>query len=250
MRRSLLTAALLAGSAATLTLAVPASAGGSTISGDVLGSDGRVVDVFMGIDLQDSAGRALNANGCLRSACGGSGYALTMRLNAGLGAAGSADRTGWTTSWSASVPSNAAKVFVETYPRNAGAYGVTNDIRYGRALRRLSVAGSLAGVHMRLPLQCAAGGGTGFIGGATTVSGVRAQVARVSAFSIGADNNVARPILGFNIGTSATNGSFRIPSLAPGTKYRVFAVRSAGGPTRTVDVTVGRCAGSSANLAF
>ena len=248
MRRLL---GLLVAALALAGVLVPAaSAGTVTASGDILGSDGRAVDAFLGIDLQDAAGRALNADGCLRSSCGGSGYAITMRLNAGLAATGSADRTGWETHWTAAIPSNAAKVFVEAYPRNAGAYGVTNDVRYGRALRRLAAPAALANAHLRLPLQCAAGGGTGVITGATTIGGVRHQVTRVSAFSIGADNNVASPILGFNIGTSAANGTFRIPSLAAGTRYRVFAVRSAGGPTKTVDAVVGRCAATATSLAF
>jgi hypothetical protein len=240
--------ALLAGiaGAAGIVTASPASAATRTVTGDVLGSDGRAVDVFIGIDLQDASGRVLKADGTRSSG----GYALTMRLNQDLGAAGSANRAGWVTRWSATVPSNAAKMFVEVYPRNSGQYGVTNDVRYGRNLRRFSVGSSLSNVHLRLPLQCAAGGGTGYVAGVTTVGGVRRQVSRVSAFSIGADNNAMNPILGFNIGRSASNGSFRVPSLAPGTKYRVFAVRSAGGPQKSVDVVVGRCAGSTANIAF
>ena len=238
--------ALLAGLVA---LATPAAAATKTVTGHVLGSDGRAVDVFIGIDLQDSSGRVLDKNGCLRTSCGGSGYAITMRINQDLGAEGSADRSGWVTRWSATVPSNAAKMFIEVYPRNAGQYGVTNDVRYGRNLRRFGVPYSLSNVHLRLPLQCAKGGGTGYVAGYTTIGGVRKQVSRVSAFSIGADNNAMNPILGFNIGTSSSNGSFKIPSLAPGTKYRVFA-RTSSGVQKYKDVVVGRCAGSATSFAF
>ena len=145
--------ALLAGLVA---VATPASAASKTVTGDILGSDGRAVDAFIGIDLQDSAGRALTASG----ATGASGYAITMRINQDLDATGSADRTGWTTRWAATVPSNAVKMFVEVYPRNKGQYGTTNDVRYGRNLRRFGVPYNLSNVHLRLPLQCAAGGGT------------------------------------------------------------------------------------------
>jgi hypothetical protein len=236
--------ALLAGLVA---VATPASAATKTVTGDILGSDFRAVDAFIGIDLQDSSGRVLKADGSPSTG----GYAITMRINQDLGAAGSADRTGWVTRWSATLPSNAVKMFVEVYPRNAGQYGVTNDVRYGRNLRRFGVPYSLSNVHLRLPLQCAKGGGTGYVAGYTTIGGVRKQVSRVSAFSIGADNNAMNPILGFNIGTSASNGTFRIPSLAPGSKYRVFAVRSSGTPRQKyVDVVVGRCATTSTHISF
>src|SRR3712207_4519963 len=94
--------ALLAGLVA---VATPAAAATKTVSGDVLGSDGRAVDVFIGIDLQDSAGRVLKADGTRSTG----GYAITMRINQDLDAAGSADRTGWVTRWSATVPANAVK---------------------------------------------------------------------------------------------------------------------------------------------
>ncbi|MCU1674022.1 MAG: hypothetical protein JWN77_2135 [Frankiales bacterium] len=243
MRRALLACfVVLAG----LTAVPSASAATKTVSGDVLGSDFRAVDVFIGIDLQDASGRHLTSDGSPSAG----GYSITMRINQDLGAEGSPDRAAWKTGWSATVPSNTAKMFVEVYPRNAGQYGTTNDVRYGRNMRRFSVPGSLTNVHLRLPLQCAKGGGTGSITGYTTVGGVRKQVYRVSAFSIGADNNAMNPILGFNIGTSASNGSFRVPSLAPGTKYRLFAVKAQGGTQKSTDVTVGRCASTSASIAF
>ena len=243
MRRALLACfVVLAG----LTAVPSASAATKTVSGDVLGSDFRAVDVFIGIDLQDASGRHIKADGSPSAG----GYSITMRINQDLGAEGSTDRAAWQTGWRAVVPGNTAKMFVEVYPRNAGQYGVTNDVRYGRNMRRFNVPGSLTNVHLRLPLQCAKGGGTGYITGYTTVGGVRKQVYRVSAFSIGADNNAMNPILGFNIGSSASNGSFRVPSLAPGTKYRLFAVKTQGGTQKYKDVTVGRCAGTSTSIAF
>jgi hypothetical protein len=243
------TVALVAGLAGTLPVAAPAQAAATrTVKASLLGSDGRAVGVFIGVDLQDAAGRAIDANGCLHSRCGTSGYAKTLRLNPDLDAAGSVSRAGQATTFSLSVPANAAKVFIEAYPRNKGQHGVTNDTRYGRALRRLAMpyAGT---ANLRLPLQCSAGGGTGALAGYTTVGGVRTQVDRISAFSIGADNNTANPILGFNIGTSASNGSFRIPSLAPGTKYRVFTKRTASSAPKSQDVVVGRCRTTTVNVA-
>ena len=235
--------------ASLVALATPAQAATKTVTGDVLGSDFRAVDVFIGIDLHDSQGRVIDKNGCLKTQCGLSSYAITMRINQDLGAEGSTDRSKWVTRWSATLPANAAKMFIEAYPRNAGQYGTTNDVRYGRSLRRFGVPYNLSNVHIRLPLQCSQGGGTGVVTGVTTVGGVRKQVARVSAFSIGTDNNAMNPILGFNIGTSASNGSFRIPSLAPGTKYRVFA-RTSSGVQKYRDVVVGRCATTTTSIAL
>lgn len=242
MRRVLL-AVLVLLSALTV---LPAQAATKSVSGDVLSIDGRAVDVFIGIDLQDSAGHALKADGTASTG----GYAITMRINPSLGAEGSATRTGYATTWHATIPANAVKMYVETYPRNSGTYGTTNDVRYGRALRRFSVGGSLSNVHIRLPLQCAKGGNTGSISGASSIGGVRKQIYRVSAFSIGADNNAAKPILGFNIGTTASNGTFTIPSLAPGTKYRVYAAKTSSGPNKSADVVVNSCARTALNFAF
>lgn len=247
MRRPFAAVAALALLAGLVTLATPSVAASKTISGTVLGSDGRAVDVFMGFELRDASGRNIKADG---SPVTQPGYVITKRINQDLGAEGSADRTGWVVRWSVTLPSNAAMMFIETYPRNAGQFGATNDIRYGRTLRRFNTPGSISNVTVRLPLQCAKGGGTGVITGTTKVGGVARQVNRVSAFSIGADNNAANPILGFNIGTSATNGSFRIPSLAPGTKYRVFARVGSTGTPKSMDVVVGRCAASRVNFSF
>lgn len=247
MRRTAALLSALALLAGLVAAATPAAAATKTITGDVLGSDGRAVDVFMGFELRDSSGRNIKADGTPVTQ---GGYVITMRINQELGAEGSADRTGWVTRWSVTLPSNAAQMFIETYPRNKGQYGVTNDIRYGRTLRRFNTPGSLSNVHVRLPLQCSQGGGTGVIVGTTRVGGVAKQINRVSAFSIGADNNGANPILGFNIGTSSSNGSFRIPSLAPGTKYRVFARQGSTGTPKSADVVVGRCATSRLNFSF
>lgn len=213
----------------------------------MVGADGRAVDVFMGIELKDAAGRNIKLDG--RPVTQG-GYVATLRVNQDLDALGSEDVDEWETSWSLTVPANAQMMFLEVYPRNAGKYGTTNDIRYGRVLRRFRVATSLDDVHVELPVRCSQGGNTGTIAGVTKVGGVPRQVSRISAFSLGADNNDANPILGFSIGTSNANGSFKLSGLAPGTKYRVFAVARPGVPQKTADVTVRSCATSTVNFAF
>jgi hypothetical protein len=243
MRRVVLAClVLLAG----LTAVPSASAASKTVSGDILGSDLRAVDVFIGIDLNDSAGRPLKADGSISSG----GYAITMRINQDLDATGSTDRAAWTTRWAATVPSNTAKMYVEVYPRAKGQYGATDLRRYGRSLRRFGVASSLTNVHLRMPVQCSQGGGTGSISGVTTIGGVRKQANYVSAFSIGADNNAMNPILGWNIGSTASNGTFSISALAPNTKYRVFMKKTSTSAPVAKDVVVGRCANSTLNFAL
>ncbi len=244
MRRA---SALLAALAALglIAAAAPATAATKTVSGDIIGSDLKTaVDVFMGFELVDSAGRNLKADGSLATA---PGYAITLRLNQDLSASGAPRSSAHTERWAVTLPANTVKMYIEAYPRNAGQYGTTNDVRFGRVLRRFATAGSLTNVHLRMPLQCKQGGGTGVISGSTRVGGVVKQVNRISAFSISPDNNAANPILGFNIGTSASNGTFTIPSLAPG-KYRIFAKRTSSAKPTTTDVNVGRCATTRVNV--
>ncbi len=246
MRRTAAAGSALCLLAGLVAVAVPASAASKTVSGDVIGSDLKTaVDVFLGFELVDASGHNLKADG---SRATQPGYVITQRLNQDLGAAGAPRSAQHAERWAVTIPSNAVKMYVEAYPRNAGQYGTTNDVRYGRALRRFNTPGSLTNVHLRMPLQCAQQGGTGVITGTTRVAGVAKQINRISAFSLNADNNAANPILGFNIGTSASNGSFTIPSLAPG-KYRIFAKRTSttAQPT-TTDVTVGRCATSRVSV--
>lgn len=228
-------------------LALPsASAAGRTVSGDVVGTDFRAVDVLLGFEFKDSSGRALEADGSPSTG----GYAVTQRINQDLGAEGDPDRASWNTSWKVTVPSNAATMYVEAYPKAAGQYGATDTRRYGRSLRRFTVPVSRSNVHIRMPRQCSAGGGTGFITGATTVGGARTQMNYVSAFSIGRDNNEMKPILGFGIGTTASNGTYRVAGLAPGSTYRIFLKRTASSKPVSKDVVVNNCAGSTANFAF
>src|SRR3954462_1720170 len=111
MRRAPAALAVFALLAGLVSLATPAQAATRVVSGTILGSDGRAVDVFIGFDLKDSSGRTIDKNGCLATRCGLHGYGITKRLNGTLAATGSASRTGYATAWSITVPSNTAHMF-------------------------------------------------------------------------------------------------------------------------------------------
>ena len=80
MRRLFAALATLGLSAGLLTLAPPAEAA-RVVTGTILGSDGRAVDVFIGFDLKNSSGQTIDKNGCLATRCGLHGYGITLRLN-------------------------------------------------------------------------------------------------------------------------------------------------------------------------
>jgi len=250
MRRRLPAAlACLAVLGGLLAAAAPAQAAGRTVTGTILGSDGRAVDAFLGFDLKDSSGRTIDKNGCLATRCGLHGYGITLRVNANLGADGAADRTGWATTWSTPVPANTASIYLEVYPFAAGRYGHTDESRYGHSYRRNLRIPYGARINLRLPQVCATGGTTGSIGGPATLGGAATTLKRVGAWSLAADNNGPTPVLGWNIGT-ATNGSYMIGSLAAGQKYQVIATASNGQVKRYYQVAVASCRTTTKGVAF
>ena len=238
--------ALLAGLVA---VATPAQAATRAVTGTILGSDGRAVDAFLGFDLKDSSGRTIDKNGCLATRCGLHGYGITLRLNGGLPADGSANRTGWATGWTIQVPTNTARMFVEVYPFSAGTYGHTDERRYGHSYRRNIAIPYPVRINLRLPLICAAGGTTGTISGRATMGGAATTLKRIGAWSLAADNNGPTPILGWTIGTTGS-GTFSLPNLAGGQKYQVIATASDGRVKRYYDVAVNSCRTTTLGVAF
>ncbi|HVE73938.1 MAG TPA: hypothetical protein VNA30_02440 [Mycobacteriales bacterium] len=230
----------------TLLIAGPVHAA-TTLTGTIFGSDGRAVDVFVGFDLKDARGRTLNSDGSLRTA---TGYGITQRINTELGAEGSTDTRKWATTWSQQVPSNAVRVFIEVYPFSAGRYGKTDESRYGHSYRRNLPVPYGARINLRVPLICAKGGTTGYVNGYATVGGQRQQLKRVAAWSLAADNNGPSPILGWNIGTTASNGYWKLPNLPSGQKYQVLATAQDGRVKRVYDVPVHACRGTYLGVAF
>lgn len=220
------------------------------LSGTIQGSDGRAVDALIGIDLHDARGRQIDRRGCVKSAaCPVNGYAMSLRVNPDLDAEGSTDLRRWTTRWSVQVPANTASVYLEVYPQAAHLKG-TDESRYGSAMRHDVAVPTSGPVNVRLPLdRCDLGGTTGTIEGTTTKGGKRVSVRRVVAWSLAADNNLAKPIIGWNIELPGPNGTYRIPNLASGQKYQVWVTTTAG-LRKTFGVPVEPCATTRLDLRF
>lgn len=262
-----LTAALLAcASVLALAGAAPAgaAAGDKTLSGTVLGVDGRAVSALIGFDLRDSQGRTLGASGCVRSpSCPVDGYAVTRRVNFELGATGSRDTRSHDTAWSVSLPAETARVYVEVHPQGA-RYAGADSARYGASFRRnLPVPYPPGRVALRLPLVCKpadGGSGTaGYVNGyAKDRDGKRLPLSRITAFSMEPDSNALRPLLGVGVGRVEPNGYFRIDDLvsdvAPGQRagqrYQLIATAEDGEVRRVYGVRVSACKGTARNVVF
>jgi hypothetical protein len=214
-----------------------------------MGSDARAVNAFIGLDMKDSSNRTVDKNGCLQTRCKFSGYGLTVHVNSALSSEGSADHTGWVTSWSARIPSNVAHMYIEVYPFAAGTYGHTDEKRYGHVYRRNLNIPYPARINLRLPLICAAGGTTGTITGKATVAGKAVTLKRIATWSMAPDNNGPNPILGWNIGT-ASAGAYKIPNLPSAQKYQVIATAPDGRSKRVVNIPVNSCRATPLNFAF
>jgi hypothetical protein len=248
---SLLVPALLAG---VLAVAVPASRADAacaatnrkSISGSVRGSDGRVVNVFIGLDVLDSSGQHIRLDGCH----GGSGYTAYQHLNRTLPASGGSSGQ---VAWRFALPANAATAWIETYPKNPS--GTTDTTYFGGSMRRKVAIGS--GVNLRLPVVCGRTGGlTGGVHGYVTLHGQRIKADRAIAWSMYPDTDPRNKILGFAIGSGADNGFYSIYKLARNQRYdvRITVTSPTSGhraTKRIVNVLVGgTCHNTPLNVAF
>jgi hypothetical protein len=248
---SLLVPALLAGA---LAAAVPSSRANAacaatnrkSISGDVRGSNGRAVNVLIGLDVLDRYGRHIKLDGCL----GGSGYTTHLPLNQELPPDG--DSSGQF-AWRVLLPANAATAWIETYPKNQ--HGLTDTSYFGGSMRRKVAVGP--GVNLRLPVVCGRTGGlTGGVHGYVTLHGRRIKADRAIAWSMYPDTDPRTKILGFAIGSGADNGFYSIYKLARNQRYdvRITVTNPANGhrdTKRLVNVPVGgTCHNTPLNVAF
>ena len=236
---AVLGAALLAGGLVTAAPGHAACAGSRTVTGTLAGEDGRAVNVYVGMDIKDSAGRAIGADGCVKTV---GGYGRSFSLNSSAPATGAS--SGQTT-FSVQLPTNATDLFVEAYPKNP--QGRTDVTRYGRSMRRLSSVGGP--IAMKLPVRCDQGGSTSRLVGTAYDNGQPVTLGTTSMFSISPDNgNSLRPILGWGY-LEASGTTFASEPLVPGQNYRVFA--SSGSQRKTFDVTVPKgCVDQSLRFAF
>jgi hypothetical protein len=257
LRRFLATLATLAVPAALLAIlpAQSALAATRTMTGTIEGSDGRAVNVMIAFDVHRRNGTKIDING-------GGGYSATISLNKQVPVTGAAKGPGKVTTWSLTMPSDAAYVYIEVYPKSPHAsgqpymQGPTSQYRYGQALRRALPAGS-RNVALRLPLKCGfTGGVTGGIKGRVTKGGHLVQPDRVRAWSTATDSPANTKILGWNMGKSyASTGLYQghynyvVPNLAPGQGYTVWVTE--GGRTITKKVAnVATCKGTALNFSF
>ncbi len=266
-------------------VALPASAAcasdtGKSISGTVVGQDGRDVNVSIGFDLVDSSGRALNGGspGSAGYGCPKTGaYSVPQSyLNHFVGPLGQPEKarargfspsdrasqrsrermrdgTPVTRAWRIDhVPSNAVGTFIEVYHRGyqgsacrdaQGRYcfNPENHTKYGNANEHIVPVGT-TDLQIRLPMTCAYGGTAGALTGRTVNSaGTPVEVADVYAFTE-ARWNGAPAFHGWGIATRPGDGRFSVPALAAAQTYAVLVTRKDGSTVRRNGVRVDACA--------
>ncbi len=251
-RRATATALTVALAAAGLltSACTPLKAADKVISGTIQGADGKIVDVYIGFDVLDGAGRKLNLGG-------GPGYSAVQRLNHCVATDGATSSTlcpvtGYATTrnWSLTLPANAATVYIEVYPKapsssnwlyNYKGYtgptpGSTNTSTYAETYRRaIPVPGNMANIRIVLPIVCGLpGGSTGTLTG--HISGWPIGVTgHVNAWSM-APNNL--PTQGFSAGSLVdAYGNYSIDKLAAGQRYGLVASAANGWSRNVVNYT-------------
>ena len=223
--------------------------GGMVIGGVIDGSDGRAVNALIGIDLQDASGQVLDKNGCVRSPeCPVNSYGVIVNVNRTLPPEGSADTSTATISWTAEIPQNAATIYIEVYPKNER--GVTTESRYGHAMRHSVRVPTTEPLDLHLPLICSQGGSTGTIRGTATKDGAPVALRRAITWSIDRYDPVQRPTLGWNIGTTSSDGTYVIPNLPSGQRYQVWTTTTDGQVHKEVGVSVSPCADTISDVSF
>ncbi|HVF03964.1 MAG TPA: hypothetical protein VNA20_03910 [Frankiaceae bacterium] len=231
--------------------AAPCSTATRTISGTLIGEDGRFVDAMLGFDLmrivggkeQHLDGRAGSPNyGCP----GYYGYGQILRVNRDVPATGST--TTGTRYWSVKIPASVTMVIIEVYPRAAGT-GPVDDSRYSGALRWKVPIPYGKRINITLPRVCAAGGKTGYIAGKVTKNGAPVKVDFVGGWSMAKDNNTASPIMGFRVGDGYDNGVYKIRNLAANQYYTVYWIEN-GVRKQRYNIWVSACKGTPISVAY
>ena len=286
MRRALAvgTAAALAVTLAPLVQGAPqaeaacATNSGRSISGTVTGQDGLDVNVSIGIDVVDGAGRALDADpaspsyGCAKTG----GYSVPqLYLNHFVGPEGVPPRQrnrGWgpadrirrsgptlmpdgnatTRSWRiGSLPSNAVGAYVEVYHRGyTGSpckdakgnwcFNPPTLTKYGYANKHVVPVGT-QGLPIRLPMTCAYGGSAGAISG--RILDAAGQPIKVRSLYAWTEHkwNAAPDVQGWGSARFSSDGSYVIPSLASGQTYVLWLTDAHGKVHKRFGVPVSPC---------
>lgn len=251
---------------------------GKSITGTVVGQDGRDVNVSIGFDLVDRNGRALDADptsasyGCAKTG----GYSVPQTyLNHFVGPEGAEPHRpsrGWsprerafryrepvmpdgqptTRRWKlTSIPSNAVGAYIEVYHRGYtgspcrdanGNYCFNKQTltKYGNSNKHLVPIGT-QDLPIRLPMTCAYGGSAGSISGRILdAAGRPVQVKNLFAWTETKWN--AYPFLqGWGIARFSSDGSYVIPSLASKQKYVLWLTAMDGTVHKRFGVPVNDC---------
>lgn len=242
------------------------SARPTSLGGPVYGSDGRSLNVVIGIDLRDAYNRKVNPDGTVSTTAG---YSYRHHVNPTIPAEGSEDRS-LTRRWGSTgggVLCLSAKVrsaWIELYPSTPERYSKTSKVRYGGAAHHnqpLVAGGRHDSILLRTPLRRDLGGITGSVHGYLSYQGKAIDpknITRARAFprTPGAQCGIE----GFSasadqiaISATGTKTYYRLDYLAGGKcgaatqRYVIQIDCVCGGVKRTlsreVDVATGRATG-------
>lgn len=254
MRRLLATIAAVAVPAVLLAVlpAQSAMAATKTMTGTIEGADGRAVNFMLGFDVHRADGSKIDLDG------DGTGYSKKIYGNSSMNVNGAPKSSSTVTTWSLTMPSDAANVWIEVYPNRP--VGVTPyqppQTRYGPSMRR-GLPPTSRNVALRLPVKCGfAGGTTGGIKGRVTKAGRVVTPVRTRAWSLAPDSATNTKILGWNMGvqyatTSLYQGyySYVVPNLASAQGYVVWVTVGTTTIRKKIS-SVSACKGTTVNFAF
>ncbi len=237
-----------------------ASNTGKAISGTVAGQDGLDVNVSIGFDVVDSAGRAVNVDptkpgyGCAKTG----GYSLpqtylnhfvspTGAPRDSLMQDGNRTRRDWRVG---NLPSNAVGAYIEVYHRgytgspcrdSAGNYCFNPPTltKYGYSNKHIVPVGT-ANLPIVLPTTCGYGGTAGSLTGTVTVGGKPAALRNLYAWTE-AKWNAAPGVHGWGSGKGGAGGSYTVPALASRQTYVVWATTTSGVTIKRFGVRVDDC---------
>lgn len=251
---------VLAGPAASPASASCAARTTRSVSGTVTGQDGRDVNVSLGVDVLDAAGRPIDADpakpgyGCAKT--GGYSVAQTY-LNHFVGYQGAApgtlmvDGTRTARTWRlSSLPANAATVWVEAYSRgyqgspckdSAGhwCFNPTDVRKYGYS-NLIKVPVGRTGVKVVLPTTCSFGGRAGsIVGRGVDAAGRPVRLTQVYAWTESAWDS-APGVHGW-AASKPVDARYALRSLASGQRYVVWAYGPRGNEVVRKGVVVSAC---------
>lgn len=238
-----------------------------SVSGTVYGQDGRDVNVSVGFDVLDAAGRPISTDptradyGCAKTG----GYSVPQTyLNHFVTYEGAArgtvmkDGTRTSRAWRVgNLPSNAAKVWIEAYSRgytgspcrdSQGRYcfNLTDVRKYGYA-NLIKIPVGTQGVRLVLPTTCAYGGTAGsIVGRGVDAAGRAVTLRQVYAWSESSWD--AAPGVHGWAAHKPTSPSYALRSLAAGQTYVVWAYGPNGNKVVRKGVRVDACKATRLDL--